>query len=60
MLVILSYRTIISHMEKAVDFCFRKGKAVGETKPTERGDSTTNICLLFSDICKKGHKKSTV
>ena len=27
-----------SHLEKAVDFCFRKGKAVGETKPTERGD----------------------
>ena len=53
-------------MEKAVDFCFRKGKAVGETKPTERGgcnfevgrcnrvgalDVTTNICLLFFDIC---------
>ena len=34
-------------MEKAVDFCFRKGKAVGETKPTERGDSTFGGFLVL-------------
>ena len=28
------------HMEKPIDFWLRKGKAVGETKPTERGDRT--------------------
>ena len=34
-------------MEKAVDFCFRKGKAVGETKPTERGDCTFGGFLIY-------------
>ena len=26
------------HMEKPIDFCLRKGKAVGETEPTESID----------------------
>ena len=41
-------------MEKAVDFCFRKGKAVGETKPTEnknKGGPKLLQYLIYARDC---------
>ena len=35
-------------MEKPIDFWLRKGKAVGETMPTERGAKVNSEDSLFS------------
>ena len=38
------------HMEKPIDFWLRKGKAVGETKPTERGERKFEVGLLAMSV----------
>ncbi len=47
-------------MEKAVDFCFRKGKAVGETKPTERGDCTFEVTVSPDETGETPDGRGTV
>ena len=41
------------HMEKPIDFCLRKGKAVGETEPTESIECpcTKEACPRHGDCC---------
>ena len=39
----LAAKNVNSEMEKPIDFWLRKGKAVGETKPTERPEGRAEV-----------------
>ncbi len=46
----LAAKNVNSEMEKPIDFWHRKGKAVGETKPTERQEGRTEVTTTLHGV----------
>ena len=46
----LSLANVNSEMEKPIDFWLRKGKAVGETKPTEIPEGRAEVTTFYMQI----------
>ena len=52
----LAAKNVNSEMEKPIDFWLRKGKAVGETKPTERPEGRAEVTTQNDIRKRKGLK----